>query len=358
MKTTFAILAFAWFAAGASAFGQGLPAPGAGRFYHGSYPGGITGEEDDITARDVQNYEQVVGRKAAWVYFSNNWYADRKFPLATAIWIRDQGAVPYIRLMLRSKNHKVGKPETKFTLQSIIDGKFDNDLREWGHAAAAFGSPLIVEYGTEVNGEWFGWNGKFHGAGKKDGFGDPGKADGPERFVAAYRHIVDAERSSGATNITWVFHLDAAQSPKADWNRFENYYPGSDYVQWIGVSCYGPQKPKDEVEENLSFREKFDPVYPRIVKMAPDKPIMIAEFGCTTGYPLVQSEDWAKAALTDILSKRWPHVRGFSWWNEKWENDSTPSHNTTMRVQDNSALGSVFHDIFLKHEGDFEKISQ
>ena len=345
-------------AGGISAYGQQLPAPVDGRFYHGCYPGGITGEEDDITVRDVQNYENIVGQKAAWVYFSNNWYADRKFPAATANWIRSHGAIPYIRLMLRSKNHMVNKPETAYTLQAIIDGKFNDDLKAWGREAAAFGSPLIVEYGTEVNGDWFGWNGKFHGGGKTDGFGDPNKADGPERFVAAYRHLIDTIRSAGAANITWVFHLDAAQSPAADWNRFENYYPGSDYVQWIGVSCYGPQKPRDSKEENMSFREKFDPVYPRIIKLAPDKPIIIAEFGCTRGYPYVKAEDWDNAALSDILTKRWPGVRGFSWWNEKWENDDVRSHDTTMRVQDISALGSVFRNQLKTHESEFELIGR
>jgi Glycosyl hydrolase family 26 len=345
-------------AAGTLAFSQPIPSPGAGRFYHGCYPGGVTGEEDDITVRDVQNYEQVVGRKVDWVYFSNNWYANRRFPAETAAWIRDHGAVPYIRLMLRSIDHLPGKPEKQFALQSIIDGKFDGDLKAWGKDAASFGSPLIVEYGTEVNGEWFGWNGKFHGGGKKDGFGDPQKADGPERFVAAYRHIVDAVRLSGAANITWVFHLDASQSPEAAWNRFENYYPGPDYAEWIAVSCYGPQKPKDDKEENVSFREKFAAVYPRIVKLAPDKPIVVAEFGCTAGYPHVRAEDWAKAALDDILSGRWPNVRGFSWWNEQWENDDNPAHNTTMRVQDTPALGNVFREVLKEHEGKFEKINE
>ena len=349
-------MATACLATGTAAFGQPIPAPPAGRFYHGCYPGGVSGEEDDITPRDVRTYERVVGRKAEWVYFSNNWYADRNFPVQTAEWIRARGAVPYIRLMLRSRNHAVGKPEKEFALQSIIDGKFDGDLKAWGRAAAAFGSSLIVEYGTEANADWFGWNGRFHGGGAKGGFGDPGKADGPERFVAAYRHIVDTIRSAGAKNITWVFHLDVAQSPEASWNRFENYYPGSGYVQWIGVSCYGPQKPDDEEEEKASFREKFDPVYPRIVKLAPDKPIMIAEFGCTSGYPHVRAEAWAGAALKDILSGRWPNVRGFSWWNERWENDGIPAHNTTMRVQDNPALGRAFRDIIKERASQFATI--
>jgi hypothetical protein len=83
-----------------------LQPPPAGKLYHGVYPGGISGEEDDITAKDVATYEQTVGKKAAWVYFSHNWFRGREFPEATAAWIRDGGAVPFIRLMLRSSVEK------------------------------------------------------------------------------------------------------------------------------------------------------------------------------------------------------------------------------------------------------------
>ena len=76
--------------------------PPKGQLYHGVYPGGKTGEEDDLTLQDLATYETAVGAKAAWVYFSNNWYRSRKFPKATAEWIRQSGAVPFIRLMLRT----------------------------------------------------------------------------------------------------------------------------------------------------------------------------------------------------------------------------------------------------------------
>jgi len=328
-----------------------LPAPPSGHFYHGVYPGGITGEEDDLTLADLESYEKTVGKHAAWVYFSDNWYAGRKFPEATAEWVRKAGAVPFIRLMLRSENHKSGHGEKAFSLQAIIDGKFDADLLAWGQAAKAFGTPLIVEYGTEVNAEWFGWNGSFHGGGEKKKFGRADLADGPERFVAAYRHIVETIRRAGAKNITWVFHLDVTQWPEAAWNRFENYYPGDDVVDWIGVSCYGPQNPRDDESEKESFREKFDPIYPRIEKLAPNKPIMIVEFGATKGFPYITAAAWAQSALGDILSGRWPGVRGFSWWNEKWENDNKRKNDTTMRVQDDADLCHVFREALSAHPG-------
>ena len=58
-----------------------LPSPGA--LYHGVFPGGASGEEDDVTPAALLEYEAAVDRTVAWVYFSNNWYRDRAFPLET-----------------------------------------------------------------------------------------------------------------------------------------------------------------------------------------------------------------------------------------------------------------------------------
>jgi hypothetical protein len=321
--------------------------PRNARLYHGVYPGGKTGAEDDITPQVVDEYENLVGQPVAWVYFSDNWFHQRTFPLKTATWIRQRGAVPFIRLMLRSSAAE-RQAEPLFTLQAIIDGQFDPDLRTWAQGARAFGSPLLVEWGTECNGEWFPWNGKWNGGAEKGDFGDPEKAAGPQRFVAAYRHIVQIMRDEGADNLTWVFHVNSDDAPDQDWNHFENYYPGDDVVDWVGVSCYGPLTPQDQ-DDPSPFREELDDAYPRLRAMAPHKPIMVLEFGCTGGNPRVQPDLWAQAALTDLLGGRWPKVRGFSWWNEHWENDDTPAHDTTMRVQDLPALAQVFHDQLAAH---------
>ena len=56
------------------AVGQQVVAPTEPALYHGVYPGGRTGEEDDVAPSDLQEYEAAVGHSAAWVYFSNNWY--------------------------------------------------------------------------------------------------------------------------------------------------------------------------------------------------------------------------------------------------------------------------------------------
>lgn len=362
-----------------------VDAPPAGKYYHGVYPGGPSGNEDDLKESDLSSYESKetgVGRKAAWVYFSHNWYMDGRtpdFPKRTAEWIsRDDNRVPFIRLMLRQttmKNEldidydrcrvKAEKNQDRNNyLQFILtDGKVQDDLKRWGEAAGKFKKPLIVEWGTEVNGYWFPWNGWWNG-----------KALGPGLFKEAYCRIVNSISEGGADNITWVFHFAASDDPDPDpedectekigysWNRFENYYPGPGVVDWLGVSVYGAQEPK--AKECLPFKSQMKRVYDRLQALAPEKPVFVLEMGATMNArkcgkqpddrscrKLGGAAKWADEALNEIRTNaEWrERLHGFSWWNEQWDNDKEgkpgqpdPDNHTNMRVEDVPCLREVF----------------
>lgn len=319
-----------------------IPLPTEGSLFHGVYPGGINGAESDITLADKRSYEEATGKKTVWIYFSHNWFEGREFPTQTATWIREDGSIPYIRLMLRSSAEQ-GIAEPLFTLQSILDSEYDYDLNAWCQAARDFDSPILAEFGTEMNGEWFSWNGIWNGASTLDGYGDAAVPDGPERFRDAYRKIITNCRSTGADNITWVFHLNGSDQPEEDWNRFENYYPGDEYIDWLAISIYGAQTPQESNWEE--FADELALIYPRVLALSPTKPIIIAEFGVTLNNPSGNQAAWARAALQEITSLRYPHLIGFSWWNERWQNDDNPAHDTTMRLQDNPGLEEAFTEL-------------
>jgi hypothetical protein len=314
--------------------GAGLPrveVPGPGLLYHGVYPGGASGEEDDVTPGTLDAYEAAAGRRVAWVYFSHEWFRDRRFPAATAGWIRDRGAVPFVRLMLR-RDADLDHADPAFGPSAILAGGFDADLRAWGDAARAFAWPVVVEWGTEANGRWFPWNGAWNG----------GPGEGPRRFREAFRRIVGIVRGQGAENVTWVFHVNHEDEPEVAWNRLEEYYPGDDVVDWVAVSVYGTQTPLDE--EGSDFATRLDVVVSRLLRLAPSKPIVVAELGTAAGHPRTDAAAWADAALSSLLSGRWPSVRGFSWWNERFANDEDPRHDTEMRVQAVPRLERVFRE--------------
>jgi hypothetical protein len=316
-----------------------IPAPPVGSVYHGVHPMPLSSQDEDLRPEDLASYEKTAGKTAAWVDISQHWGMSRKFPTAIATWIRASGSVPYIRLMLWSTT-KEHQPDPVFTLDAILKGAFDNDLHEWGAAAKNFGSPLIVEFGPEMNGWWYPWNGYWSGGAETEAYGDPALPDGPERFRDAYRHIITIMRKAGARNILWVFHVNYNDWPNEGWNHFENYYPGDDYIDWLAVSIYGAQQPAGT--QWPEFSELMEPAYRRIEKLSSSKPVIVAEFGVSASSAGGSQALWAQHALEGLTSGRWPRVIGFSWWNAAWQNDANPLHDTSMRAQDNQALAAVF----------------
>lgn len=293
-------------------------APPATGLYHAAYPD-FGPEEDDVTTRRLNRFaEKLDGRKITWAYFSDNWFRGIKFPKHKAELLLGEGVIPFIRIMPRS-NWKYGCADRKYRLEKILAGEFDEKLRKYARRAGSVRGPLIMEFGTEVNGNWFPWSGVCNGGEQRTAYGSPQLADGPERFRDAYRHIIDLFRAEGVHNVTWVFHVNGYGAPyKKSWNRHSAYYPGDAYIDWIGVSAYGAQTPAEMKNWNPSFREVMDDVYPAVAAISSNKPIAVLEFG------IIEHEgkpDWLRGALKDLSSGRYPRVKAMSYWHSNWEND-------------------------------------
>lgn len=251
-----------------------LMAPTSG-VYHNAFPD-FGGEEDIVTAARIDNFETLANKEIGWAYFSNNWLDNLVFPYDDVTTIHNAGKTPFIRMMART-NFVESHADPVYTMQNIIDGNFDTQLNAWANEAKNIGYPLLVEFGTEANGNWFPWNGVFNGGATTDGYGDPNLADGPEHFRDAYRHIIDIFNANNVTNITWFFHVDAHGFPNENWNRIENYYPGDAYIDWVGISVYGPFEANEDLE---SFATILEGMYPSLTALT-NKPLAILEFGIT-----------------------------------------------------------------------------
>ncbi len=252
-----------------------IPPQNSLTFYHGAFPD-FGSTEDQVSKDKIEAFENLAQKKIVWAYFSNNWGDSIEFPEQQVEAILAAGKVPFIRIMPRSQFTE-GVADPKYTLQKIINGDFDNQLRFWAQKAKNIESPLLIDFAPEMNGNWFPWSGYLNGGGIKNGYGDPAIPDGPERYRDAYRHIVTLFRQWGVNNITWFFHVNAEEYPKKVWNKIANYYPGDDYVDWVGVSVYGPQKSDEEYRD---FKEILTDSYNDLCKMT-KKPIAVLEFGVT-----------------------------------------------------------------------------
>lgn len=297
-----------------------LAEPRPGRIYHAAYPD-FGDAEQRVRAGPVRRFERLAGRRLAWVYFSNNWWRGRiRFPESAVRRIAALGRVPFVRLMARSSWRR-GR-DRNFTMASIVRGEWDDDLQTWCGAAAEasteLGTPLLAEFGTEVNGDWFPWNGRWNGGGRTAGYGDPDAPDGPERFRDAYRRLIAICRAEGATDITWFFHVDAGSEPRAAWNRdYRNYYPGDEYIDWLGLSAYGSLGPG---ERPRPLPARLDRAYPRLHAVAPAKPIAILEYGHAERGSGRRKATWIRRAMRAVAAGRWPAIRGLAYWHERWRN--------------------------------------
>ena len=275
--------------------------------------------EDFVRPSLITDFERLAGRTITWAYFSQYWFRSLAFPRDEVLTIWRHGEIPFVRLLPDSAapygpppNETF--PETTYSLQHIIEGRFDPQLRAWADAARETNIPILAEFGTEVNGVWVPWNGWWNGQGQLDGYGDPTYPDGPERFRDAYRHIVDLFRAEGATNVTWFFHAQTQRFFPQDewWNDVKYYYPGDDYVDWIGLSNYGPIDPNDP--HFISFDDKLasSGLYDTLTAIS-QRPLAIVEFA------IVENARWDKAQWIkdafQAVEQHYPRIRGMSWWD-------------------------------------------
>ena len=301
---------------------------------HGAYAGAYMDfgdNEDDVTLEAIEGFERLVGKHQAIVASSSYW-GEQTFPTANLniIWRHD--AVPLVFWSPWDRPYIQEAGPDRFSLPSIIEGKWDDYIDRWGDAARAFGHPILVSFANEMNGSWFPWSGYFYGGGtvvpgtpvpytipgKAYPEGKPGPFLGPETFKKAYRHVVDRVRARGASNVLWVFHTVNYSIPQATWNFIGQYYPGPDYVDWLGYSVYGKQFDDDAW---CPFIPLLDWPYAEICALDPQKPIMLAEWGVGEFPKKGSKPDFIRDAL-GTMQRRYPRVKAAVFWHERWQNKS------------------------------------
>lgn len=285
--------------------------------YHSCYPD-FSDDEDSVNTFSILNFEALAHKQVAWVYFSNNWWNGIKFPKKEVELIHSLGKIPHIRMMPRSNDVGNGG-DPVFSLQKIIDGDFDASLTQWAIDARETMIPLNLEFGVEVNGNWFPWNGSWNGGGTTTEYGNLYEPDGPERFKDAYRHIINLFRRNNVDNATWFFHVNYDNAPDFSWNEMKKYYPGDDYIDWIAISVYGIQNPNDTYEWK-TFEQILDKAYPEFTSISANKPLSINEFGVCEAPALGDKGAWISNALQVIKSGKYSRIKAISYWNETWQN--------------------------------------
>jgi Glycosyl hydrolase family 26 len=324
------------------AFSSGLAIAGSGKvlapakfIYHSANPD-FSSSEDAVSAARIASFESLAGKRIVWAYFSDNWLKGITFPRAKADIIRKSGHIPFVRLLSRSTEDQTCADKV-YSPAKILAGVYDKQIKAYARAVKAYGGPIMMEWGTEANGDWFQWSGPCNGGAK----------GGPAKVRDAYRRIITLFRGEGAGFVTWVFHMNHESFPAKPWNTYAAYYPGDSYIDWIGVSVYGALTPAEvKAEDTPSFVSKMDLAYPQLASLSRIKPLALLEFEVTQ-YP--GKAKWLRDALKLLAARRWPRIAAISSWNDKWQNpdgtysnlrlDSSPSAKAAYR---NGVASPVF----------------
>jgi beta-mannanase len=269
--------------------------------------------EDDVTFEQIEAFEETVGKHLAIVASSSYW-GEQTFPQHNLEVINRHGSIPLLYWSPWDKPYEQERGPDRFSLDSIVAGKWDSYIDNWAAQAKAFGRPFFVAWGLEMNGTWFPWSGYFYGGGRelsKDLFA------GPELFKAAYRRVVDRVRAAGAKNIIWLFHVNNYSYPLDEWNEVKQYYPGDDYVDWLAMSAYGKQFRRDPW---ISASDTLTYAYDDLCAVSPNKPIMLAEWGIGEFPDSGDKAQWIEEAF-GIMKSRFPRLKAAVFWSERWQND-------------------------------------
>lgn len=218
--------------------------------------------------------------------------------------IRNNGAVPMITWEPQTSS------EERISLAKIAGGYYDGYLKDAARTAAAWGKPLMIRFGQEMNGSWYPWS---------PAHGNPARS-----FVRAWRHIVNVFRREGAHNVKWVwtpYVLTDGDLP------FARFYPGDKYVDWAGLNGYnwGGAFPWQ------SFRELFARSYHKLMRIT-SRPLIVGEVGC--GEIGGNKAAWVRAMFRHDVP-RMPHIRAIVWFD-----DTDPKGD--LRIDTSGAALSAF----------------
>jgi mannan endo-1,4-beta-mannosidase len=265
------------------AAGPGVdPGPGPGNAVLPTTPGSYTGL---VTASVPNSYAGVRAFTAATgvtpnvIPYYSGWL--EPFQASFARTVARHGAVPLVQI-----------DPTNVSVVGIGAGWYDGYLDSFATAIRAYRSPVIVSFGHEMNGDWYSWS-NAHTT--------------PRAFVAAWRHIVTLFRARGASNVTWLWAVnaisaqDSVPSPRPWW-------PGSSYVTWVGIDGY-------YLTSSSTFVSLFGPTI-AVVRGLTHAPILISETAAapTANQPAKIADLFAGVRLYGLLGFVWFDAKGTRDW--------------------------------------------
>ena len=280
--------------------------------YDGGFPNTFAG---------MEQLETRIDYKFPIISFYSAWgdKPTQQFPMRMVETIHRMGSVPMITWepwvvdfdeRVRKNLPPVAEREYA-SLAAIAKGEYDFYLVPWAKAAAQYRRPIFIRFAHEMNDPYrYPWG--------------PQNGNRPQDFIAAWRHVHLVFQKMGANNVLWVW------SPHISMPWFEHYYPGAEYVDWIGTGVlnYGTIA---SWSRWWSFHQILEKSYRQLLEMK--KPIMICEFGT-----LSQGGDmaeWYRQAFYHMTHTYARGIRAVVFFNQPSDITISPQYPLNWSVTQN-----------------------
>ena len=194
------------------------------------------------------------------------------------------------------------------------NGDYDKVVKKYCAWAKAAKRPIYLRIGYEFDG--------------------PHNELEPREYVKAYKHIVDLIRAKGVDNIAFVWHSFASK-PFKDY-QLSDWYPGDDYVDWVGISVFG------HAYGGTNFGRYCDDVL-EFAKQK-KKPVMIAESNPIYGIDNEKTEVWDQWFVNFFSFIYKKNIKAVSFINEDWSslNISGLSNWKDGRIYNNKQISKAW----------------
>ncbi|MDY5626275.1 MAG: stalk domain-containing protein [Clostridia bacterium] len=199
-----------------------------------------------------------------------------------------------------------------WTINSLDEVNYDT-IRSVLNTLASYNKPMYIRFGNEMNVSSLG--------------------DDPIRYVEVFRNVANMVHEYDNFAVVWSPNdLGALDRP------FEYFYPGDEYVDWIGVSMYMIKyfqgKPDTSYKDSVYFMtgdyawatNRIKPIVEFMAKNNINKPVMISEGGVPTntnhdtdlsvwGSPRMRNMLW-------YLVMKYPQIKMINYFNNHRANEA------------------------------------
>lgn len=173
--------------------------------------------------------------------------------------------------------------------EELLAGEVDHYMRDICRVIGQMESPVTVRWAQEMDNPseqfiWSNWE--------------------PDDYISGFKRMIDICRAEAPDiKVMW--------SPLGT-EKMNDYYPGDDYVDIVGLTVFGSQAYDESVYgRSRSFTEILGPRYQEAV--AKGKPVVVAEMGFTGSKSYV--DDWNKQAREN--ADDFPNLVGVIYFNQK-----------------------------------------